>query len=82
MTDWLPLFAWSGVVAAPVLLAWLRDRRFKALARAATAFSEEAFLYVRVKADGTISIEDEREMGRAAIRFFAELERLGIARDG
>lgn len=78
MTDLLPVIAGVGAALGSLLVAWERNRALHALLRVATAFSEEAVCYIRVKADGSISIGDEQEMGRAAIRFFSELERLGV----
>jgi len=68
----------ASVALGGFLAGFLTGRRLQALTRTVLAFAEEAACYYRISKNGDVTIEEEQEMGRAAIRFFEEVEKLGI----
>jgi hypothetical protein len=68
----------ASIALGGFLAGFLAGRRLQALTRTILAFAEEAACYYRISKSGDVTIEEEQEMGRAAIRFFEEVEQLGI----
>ncbi|MDI6719908.1 MAG: hypothetical protein QMD46_09890 [Methanomicrobiales archaeon] len=77
MTDLLTLCT-TALALAGLLAGFITARRLRLLTAMIVAFGEEAACYYRISRDGEITIEEEQEMGRAAIRFFERVEELGI----
>jgi hypothetical protein len=72
------MFATLSVALGGFLAGFFTGRRLQALTRTIIAFAEEAACYYRISKSGDVTIDEEQEMGRAAIRFFEEVEKLGI----
>ena len=71
-------FITAGLALAGLFAGYLTGRKLKALTNMIIAFSEEAACYYRISKNGEVTIEEEQEMGRAAIRFFEKIEEMGI----
>jgi len=72
------LLVTASIALGGFLAGFMTGRRLQALTRTVLAFAEEAACYYRISTSGDVTIDEEREMGRAAIRFFEEVEKLGI----
>jgi len=67
----------------PILVAilglaygWFKNQTLKQVIQISQNFARQAACYLRIKSDGTITVEERQEMGGLSIEFFEGIEQI------
>lgn len=64
------------IAGAGILYGWLKNQTLKQVVSLSQTFARQGACYLRIKSDGTITVEEKAEMGELAIDFFEGIEQI------
>lgn len=64
----------GAVTVLGIAYGWFQNKHLKSALKVTQAFAQESAEYLRIKADGTITVQEKEALGEAAIRFFEAIE--------